>query len=840
MPNQLTYQDFDLMIEPGKEPGKYRARVIRSPGGEGGPVEFTLPFSADQLENFILKIGLPRRASARGGRPETAPLKAFGGKLYDAVFQDQVRDALSRSLSRTSAPGAGLRLRLRLTDTPELAGIPWEFLYDRSLNRFLALSRRTPLVRYLDLPDPPRPLRVKGPLRLLVMISNPRGSQYPALDVEREWSSLNDALAVPRQNGQVVVERQTANMTALRQRLRREEFHVFHFIGHGYYRSDWGDGVLIMQDDSGRGREVTGEELGGLLNEHDATRLAVLNACEGARSDIMDPFAGTAQSLIQQGLPAVVAMQFEITDAAAIVFARELYGAIADGYTLDAALAEARGAIRDSHNLTEWGTPVLYSRASDGRLFDLRPGAVGESAAPAATSTRQPAQDQHGTTTASQPPQEIPLSVVSLPQTTSESSEPSPRAEAASSELPEGREGNQEGAEEQVQHDTAESADQPAEEQGQRDTKQAGDAAENGALPATDASVAQTAYDASAVGGEAKIPNAVNSSLPASAAAASDTGQGTRPRRRIRLRLAALTGVVVLAVAGIVTGVFLTGSSPGHTSPPSPPSFKFARALTVPGAGAQVSSVAFRKGGAMLATGEYDGNTYLWDVTTGSLIRTLNDPGTSNGTVPPSVNSVAFSPDGNTLAAGDGDGSTYLWNVASGNPIRTLPDPGAENIAEVFSVAFSPDGNTLAAGAANGSTYLWDVHTGTRIRTITDPGSKGVFSVAFGKDGTLATGDYNGSTYLWDPTTGTRIRTITDPGSKGVFSVAFGKDGTLATGDYNGSTYLWDATTGNPIRTLTDLGTAVAFIRTAIRWPSVAVMVGRPFGMSLPSVRSSP
>ena len=224
-------------------------------------------------------------------------------------------------------------------------------------------------MRYLDLPDPPRPLTVDGPLRLLVMISNPRG--WPALDVEQEWNVLTGALAQPQADGRVVIERMPANMRTLRQRLRREEFHVFHFVGHGQYRSDWGDGVLVMEDAEGGPHEVTGEELGGLLNEYDATRLAVLNACEGALTDASDPFAGMAQSLIQQGLPAVVAMQFEITDDAAIIFARELYGAIADGYPVEAALAESRGAIRDAGNPTEWGTPVLYSRAPDGRLFDL-------------------------------------------------------------------------------------------------------------------------------------------------------------------------------------------------------------------------------------------------------------------------------------------------------------------------------------------------------------------------------------------------------------------------------------------------------------------------------------
>jgi hypothetical protein len=315
-------------------------------------------------------VGRPRRGGTRGpGRPETAPLKDFGGRLYGAVFQEELRETLLRSQIKTD--GQGMGLRLRLTDTPELAGLPWEFLYDPRRNRFLALSLRTPLVRYLDLPDPPHPLQVEGPLRLLVMISSP--SDYPTLDVEQEWRTLTDALAPLQAAGQVAMERlEAASLAALQPQLRREEFHVFHFIGHGGYRPDWGDGVLVMEDARGPGREVPGEELGGLLDDHNPMRLVVLNACEGARSDATDPFAGVAQSLIQQGLPAVVAMQFEITDQAAIIFAHELYGAVADGYPLDAALAEARrAAIRNDGNPTEWATPVLYSRAPDGRLFDL-------------------------------------------------------------------------------------------------------------------------------------------------------------------------------------------------------------------------------------------------------------------------------------------------------------------------------------------------------------------------------------------------------------------------------------------------------------------------------------
>jgi hypothetical protein len=107
------------------------------------------------------------------------------------------------------------------------------------------------------------------------------------------------------------------------------------------------------------------------MHDERTLRLAVLNACEGARTSRADPFAGAAQSLVQQGVPAVIAMQFEITDQAAVVFTHEFYAALADSYPVDAALAEARKAIFAQGNDVEWGTPVLTMRAPDGRIFNV-------------------------------------------------------------------------------------------------------------------------------------------------------------------------------------------------------------------------------------------------------------------------------------------------------------------------------------------------------------------------------------------------------------------------------------------------------------------------------------
>jgi hypothetical protein len=155
--------------------------------------------------------------------------------------------------------------------------------------------------------------------------------------------------------------------------LRQGEYHVLHFIGHGDFDEATEDGVLLMEDDEGFTCRVSSRRIGQVLRDHDSLRLAIINACEGGRDAVDDPFSGIAGSMLQQGVPAVVAMQFEITDRAAILFSRDLYDALANGYPVDAAVAEARKAIWADGNDIEWATPVLFLRAEDGRLFNVHP-----------------------------------------------------------------------------------------------------------------------------------------------------------------------------------------------------------------------------------------------------------------------------------------------------------------------------------------------------------------------------------------------------------------------------------------------------------------------------------
>src|SRR5262245_23018627 len=377
--SDIFYRNFDMQIlRDGEE---YLAQTASADAGNAS-LNFTLPFSEDGLEALLSKLGPARRGRGVGTPIEAA--KRLGGQLYKAVFSAGIGSALDRSIEAAKRDNERLRIRLRLTNVPELASLPWEYLYDEPNDRFLALSYKTSIVRYLGVPQPVNPLAVKPPLRALVMASSPIG--YDALGVDKEWSNLKAALG-KMFPGLVEVERtEKATLMALQERLSEgRQYHIFHYIGHGGFDPRTGKSVLVMEDDHRQARFVDGQQLGVLLHNHPSLRVAILNACEGAVSNQNDVFTGVAQNLIRQEMPAVIAMQFEITDSAAIILAKAFYESLARNAPVDTALAEARLAVFAADDGIEWGTPVLYLRAHDGRLFDV------EDVEPQPTPISQPA-----------------------------------------------------------------------------------------------------------------------------------------------------------------------------------------------------------------------------------------------------------------------------------------------------------------------------------------------------------------------------------------------------------------------------------------------------------------
>jgi hypothetical protein len=374
----IKYRDFGVKIEP-KQGDVYPVSVA-SPGGEDRS-ELRLPFAPEEVGLILANLGHTVRGSGAAslrdlGVAQAAPCPSaeeLGDQLFAALFSGPVRSLFDWSLGKMHGTDTGLRIKIHIDATDpslaQLASLPWEFLYRRETRDWLNLSRYTPIVRYLDVPRPHTPLALDPPLRILVVLSEPADCRR--LDLPRERGLIEDNWArLPS----VEVEFLTASSAErLGDRLTENRYHIVHYMGHGDFDERTGRGVLLMEDEARQASPIDGPTLGILLRDVPTLRLVVLNACETARLTKergLDPFAGVASSLVMAGIPAVVAMQFPISDDAAITFARRFYALLARGEAVDTAVAEGRRAVRTSRPDTlEWGTPVLFMRAADGVIF---------------------------------------------------------------------------------------------------------------------------------------------------------------------------------------------------------------------------------------------------------------------------------------------------------------------------------------------------------------------------------------------------------------------------------------------------------------------------------------
>jgi formylglycine-generating enzyme required for sulfatase activity len=369
----MEYLDFELEI--GKGQGrKYPVAVIRSPAGE---VRDTMLFPFDELvlENRLqaLEIALLRSGGSkrRALSQEEQTVQDFGRDLFDALIGGEIRSRFDVSRGEAQRQGKGLRLKLRF-QAPELAALPWEFLYDHRRGEYLCLSKKTPTIRYLELPDPIQRLTVTPPLRILGMIANP--ADLPELDVEREKQRLEKAVKNLRDKGSLdLIWLQGQTWRDLQDAMGGGPWHVFHFIGHGGFDRSKDEGLLALADDKGKKHLLSASQVANLLADHHPLRMVLLNACEGARGSGLDIFSSTAATLVRRGIAAVLAMQYAITDKAAIEFSRTFYRRVVDGrLPIEAAVVDARVAVNIAvNNSLEWGTPVLYMRSPDGILFEL-------------------------------------------------------------------------------------------------------------------------------------------------------------------------------------------------------------------------------------------------------------------------------------------------------------------------------------------------------------------------------------------------------------------------------------------------------------------------------------
>lgn len=356
------------------------ARVSVDPDDVRATGVFTSPFAPGEVDEAL--------AWLEQGLFDDHHVRVFGERLFDALFASG--GELRRAYDRIPADGRPLRFRL-VVDPPAMARIPWELLYDRERQAFLALEQS--VVRGLTVGTPAHPIEVAPPLRVLVATASPAG--LPPVQGWQEAAGIGTALGGLRRRRHADVETLPhATLDAVRDRLRAavkdgQPFHVFHFVGHGEHDPRTDAATLHFEPEAGAagpdaGR-VTPEQLADELAPH-GVRLVFLNACDSARSSAIRVAAGFAPVLLRRGIPAVIGMQARVLDAVAVRFARELYEGVADGQPVDRALAAARRAIHrpGRRRVADVAIPVCYLRSRDGVVVRPPRGVPVEPAVPIA------------------------------------------------------------------------------------------------------------------------------------------------------------------------------------------------------------------------------------------------------------------------------------------------------------------------------------------------------------------------------------------------------------------------------------------------------------------------
>jgi hypothetical protein len=193
------------------------------------------------------------------------------------------------------------------------------------------------------------------------------------LDAAAEKAGLAEALAGLEKEVELTVLEGAVTGARISDALVEQRFHVLHFIGHGGFRDE--EAFLVLNDAAGEPAFVGQTEFAGLIADHPTLKLVVLNSCQGATLSSTQPLVGMAAGLVKRGLPAVVAMQYPIRDRQAVLFAREFYRCLFRGWSrgwIEVAVSHARRRLEiEFPGDRAMATPVLFTRAPEGVLFDL-------------------------------------------------------------------------------------------------------------------------------------------------------------------------------------------------------------------------------------------------------------------------------------------------------------------------------------------------------------------------------------------------------------------------------------------------------------------------------------
>lgn len=371
-------------------------------------IEFALTPQEQEDLRWYLEDYLQRAESVEDVHVEQIEnlMKRRGEELYNKVLTaNQNTQAIWFAIREQLAD---LRVEIN-TGVAEAASIPWELMRDPQSDSAIALRVKSfvrvqsnPNISFIKVPKAD-----DGRVRLLYIVCRPGGREDVELRAvaNRLIQGLGEDLA-------------RFDITALRpptfKQLQKEladakkagrPYHIVHFDGHGVYAElkesilkDWlaalnhltlggkttgKHGFLLFEspESEHKMRPVDGQTLGQLLHDN-GVPILVLNACQSAMHEAVEKpdeadtvhdevraIGSLAQTVVDQGIPAVLGMRYSVFVVTAAQYIGELYRALAKGRGFGEAASEARKHLHRNPErwvglqprpLQDWFVPVVY------------------------------------------------------------------------------------------------------------------------------------------------------------------------------------------------------------------------------------------------------------------------------------------------------------------------------------------------------------------------------------------------------------------------------------------------------------------------------------------------
>ncbi len=377
---------------------KIEARAIQTPSLGQPCVTINAPYIQEELDAVLVVISdivtggqsltdhqseiLRRHNLINNQRNTPRLLEQIGRHLYQQLFVDDLQVAFQSALNLARRDRKPLHLWLYMDEgSVMLARYPWELLHDG--RRPLLASNAVELKRYITYPEAPTSPQLEPPLSLLYIA--PRPVNLSPLASTTGHNRIPERLReLERSDVLRITELPTPTYSDLVDYLHHNDVQIFHFDGHGSFgrrclchinpphikicpscNTNLADipleGYLAFEDNTGEAHLVPSSTLGAILYNR-SIQLAILLACSSGVVHGNTLFTGIGPTLVQAGVPAVIATQSTISNEAAYLFTETFYQTLTRQKSIDTALHNGRQKLLLSH---EWFIPVLYLHNED-------------------------------------------------------------------------------------------------------------------------------------------------------------------------------------------------------------------------------------------------------------------------------------------------------------------------------------------------------------------------------------------------------------------------------------------------------------------------------------------